>query len=192
MEAPLLPSAIHHSTSYFDYLYYTSLILLYRPSPADPCPDSACVLGCGDSSIQVIRTYDDGFIADKMKWIWISLCQIYASGLTLLWCVEQNLKALENGRKAPWTVDEKTIQYGVDAVILLLEEFEKRKNGVERLWISFQKRSRSVTQRASSSSVSGDDLHDSGDLVVWRTSQMEYFGSLINWFDSELSTAYAL
>ncbi|KAH8805427.1 fungal-specific transcription factor domain-containing protein, partial [Xylogone sp. PMI_703] len=61
VEAPLLPWAIHYSTSYFDYLYYTTLILLYKPNQLNPAPNDACIIGCGDASIQVIRTYYDAY-----------------------------------------------------------------------------------------------------------------------------------
>jgi hypothetical protein len=147
MTAPLIPSAILLSTSYYDYLYYTTLLLMYRPSPLNPTPDHKCLVGCGDSSIQVIRSYWDNYQAGKIKWIWLTLCQLYSAGITMLWCVEQNGRATHQGHPPTWDIKEEMIRYGVDAVLVLLDEFAKRRKGTDRLAAAFRTQSARAIDR---------------------------------------------
>ncbi|KAL2399057.1 Glutathione transporter 1 [Exophiala dermatitidis] len=212
IDAPVLPWAVHYSTSYFDYLYYTTLILLYRPSSANPDPDATCVVGCGDASIQVIRAFYDSYLAEKIKWIPLTLCQIYASGLTLLWCIEQVVKAsLLGHRPLPWNVQMATLQYGIDAASTLMREFESRRKGVERLAIKFQEQSARVLEKASmvlvpppDSGTGADTPMDGGegtgaalpvsfdDLSEALLDEEFQFNPLMQWFDNELGGVYGL
>lgn len=145
--APLLPSAILLSTSYYDYLYYTTLLLMYRPSPLNPTPDQQCLVGCGDSSIQVIRSYWDNYQAGKIKWIWLTLCQIYSAGITMLWCIEQNGRASHQEQPLIWDIKEDMIRFGLEAVLTLLNEFAKRRKGTDRLAAAFRIQSTRVIDR---------------------------------------------
>lgn len=141
MAAPVYPSALLYSTSYYDYLYYTTLLLMYRPSPRNPTPDVTSIVSCGDSSIQVIRSYWDSYSVGKLKWIWLTLSQVYFAGITILWCLEQNARALRESRPSPWHPDEQMMRRGIQAVVVLLEEFGKRRPGVDRLAETFRHQS---------------------------------------------------
>lgn len=141
MAAPVYPSALLYSTSYYDYLYYTTLLLMYRPSPRNPTPDVTSIVSCGDSSIQVIRSYWDSYSVGKLKWIWLTLSQVYFAGITILWCLEQNARSLRESRPAPWHPEEQMMRRGIQAVVVLLEEFGKRRPGVDRLAETFRHQS---------------------------------------------------
>ncbi|KAJ5123817.1 uncharacterized protein N7515_007642 [Penicillium bovifimosum] len=144
MNAPVYPSALLYSTSYYDYLYYTTFLLMYRPSPRNPTPDITSIISCGDSSIQVIRSYWDSYSVGKLKWIWLTLSQLYFAGITILWCLEQNARALRESQPAPWHPEEQTMRRGIQAVIVLLEEFGKRRPGMERLAETFRHQSTTI------------------------------------------------
>ncbi|KAJ5729540.1 uncharacterized protein N7483_004048 [Penicillium malachiteum] len=144
MRAPVYPSALLYSTSYYDYLYYTTILLMYRPSPRNPTPDITSIVSCGDSSIQVIRSYWDSYSVGKLKWIWLTLSQVYFAGITILWCLEQNARSLRESRPAPWTPDAQMMRRGIQAVVVLLEEFGKRRPGVDRLADTFRHQSTTV------------------------------------------------
>lgn len=144
MAAPVFPPALLYSTSYYDYLYYTTLLLMYRPSPRNPTPDPTSIVSCGDSSVQVIRSYWDSYSVGKIKWIWLTLSQVYFAGITILWCLDQNARAFREGRPPPWNPDEQTMRRGIQAVVVLLEEFGKRRPGVERLAETFRHQSSMV------------------------------------------------
>lgn len=144
MSAPVFPPALLYSTSYYDYLYYTTLLLMYRPSPRNPTPDQTSIVSCGDSSIQVIRSYWDSYSVGKLKWIWLTLSQVYFAGITILWCLEQNSRAFREGQRPLWQPDEQMMRRGIQAVIVLLEEFGKRRPGVDRLAETFRHQSSMV------------------------------------------------
>lgn len=197
--APLLPAALHYSTSYFDYLYHTALLLLYRPSPLHPTPDAPCVVACGDSSVQVVRSYWDSYALGKIKWIWLTLCQIYAAGTTMLWCIDQNVRARREGRPLVWTPPEHVVRYGVDAVVVLLEEFGKRRRGVERLASAFQQQSAAVLDMAAQEGASPPPaVDDNRDAVVDPTlpeidpQVVEQLLYSYDWFQEELAMFYTL
>ena len=97
MAAPVYPSALLYSTSYYDYLYYTTLLLMYRPVPESDA-DALSIVSCGDSSVQVIRSYWDSYSVGKLKWIWLTLSQVYFAGITILWCLEQNARSLRESQ----------------------------------------------------------------------------------------------
>ena len=147
MSAPVFPPALLYSTSYYDYLYYTTVLLMYRPSPRNPTPDEVSIVSCGDSSIQVIRSYWDSYSVNKIKWIWLTLSQVYFAGITILWCLEQNARAFRDGRSPPWKPDEQMMRRGIQAVVVLLEEFGKRRPGVDRLAETFRHQSSMVFGR---------------------------------------------
>ncbi|KAJ6030878.1 uncharacterized protein N7446_000055 [Penicillium canescens] len=144
MAAPVYPSALLYSTSYYDYLYYTTLLLMYRPSPRNPTPDALSIVSCGDSSVQVIRSYWDSYSVGKLKWIWLTLSQVYFAGITILWCLEQNARSLRESQPAPWNPDEQTMRRGIQAVVVLLEEFGKRRPGVDKLAETFRHQSTTI------------------------------------------------
>lgn len=136
-----MPGALLYSTSYFDYLYYTTLLLMYRPSDRNPTPDTTSIVSCGNSSISVIRSYWDNYSAGKLKWIWLTLSQLYFAGITILWCLEQNARAWRENLTPPWQPDEQMMRRATQAVVVLLEEFGKRRPGVDRLAETFRHQS---------------------------------------------------
>lgn len=144
MSAPVFPPALLYSTSYYDYLYYTTLLLMYRPSPRNPTPDQTSIVSCGDSSVQVIRSYWDSYSVGKIKWIWLTLSQVYFAGITILWCLEQNSRAFREALPPVWKPDEQMMRRGIQAVVVLLEEFGKRRPGVDRLAETFRHQSSMV------------------------------------------------
>ena len=104
-------------------------------------PDSTSIVGCGDASIQVIRSYWDSYSVGKIKWIWLTLSQTYFAGITILWCLNQNLRTVQAGQPTVWKADDQTIRRATQAVVVLLEEFSKRRPGVERLAETFRQQS---------------------------------------------------
>ncbi|KAF9893301.1 hypothetical protein FE257_011731 [Aspergillus nanangensis] len=136
--APVYPPALLYSTSYYDYLFATTLLLMYRPSPRNPTPDAFSIVSCGDASVQVTRSYWDSYSVGKLKWIWLTLSQIYFAGITILWCLHQNLRAIQEGQAPVWQPDDQTMRRAIQAVVVLLEEFGKRRPGVERLAETFR------------------------------------------------------
>ncbi|KAB8263326.1 guanine deaminase [Aspergillus pseudonomiae] len=136
--APVYPPALLYSTSYYDYLYATTLLLMHRPSPRNPTPDATSIVSCGDASIQVIRSYWDSYSVGKLKWIWLTLSQIYFAGITILWCLNQNFLSVRDGHPAAWQPNDQMMRRAIQAVVVVLEEFGKRRPGVERLAESFR------------------------------------------------------
>jgi hypothetical protein len=114
---------------------------MYRPSPRNPTPDALSIPSCGDSSVQVIRSYWDSYSIGKLKWIWLTLSQVYFAGITILWCLEQNARSLRESQPVPWNPDEQTMRRGIQAVVVLLEEFGKRRPGVDKLAETFRHQS---------------------------------------------------
>lgn len=114
---------------------------MYRPSPRHPTPDSTSIISCGDSSIQVIRSYWDTYSVGKLKWIWLTLSQLYFAGITILWGLEQNSRAFREGQPPLWQPDEQMMRRAIQAVIVLLEEFGSRRPGVDRLAETFRHQS---------------------------------------------------
>ncbi|KAL4961715.1 transcription factor domain-containing protein [Aspergillus stella-maris] len=139
--SPVYPPALLYSTSYFDYLHATTLLLLYRPSPRNPTPDQASIISCGNASIAVIRSYWDSYSHGKLKWIWLTLSQLYSAGITILWCLNRNLLSVNEGHGPVWEPDELTMRRAIQAVVVILEEFGKRRAGVERLAETFRSQS---------------------------------------------------
>ncbi|KAE8152881.1 hypothetical protein BDV25DRAFT_127638 [Aspergillus avenaceus] len=139
--APVYPPALLYSTSYYDYLYATTLLLMHRPSPRNPTPDATSIVSCGDASIQVIRSYWDSYSVGKLKWIWLTLSQVYFAGITILWCLNQNLLTVRDGHVAAWQPNDQMMRRAIQAVVVLLEEFGKRRPGVERLAETFRQQS---------------------------------------------------
>ncbi|PIG82232.1 C6 transcription factor [Aspergillus arachidicola] len=136
--APVYPPALLYSTSYYDYLYATTLLLMHRPSPRNPTPDATSIVSCGDASIQVIRSYWDSYSVGKLKWIWLTLSQIYFAGITILWCLNQNFLSVRDGHPAAWQPNDQMMRRAIQAVVVVLEEFGKRRPGVERLAETFR------------------------------------------------------
>ena len=77
----------------------------------------------------------------KLKWIWLTLSQVYFAGITILWCLNQNLQSVREGRVAAWKPEDQTMRRAIQAVVVLLEEFGKRRPGVERLAETFRNQS---------------------------------------------------
>ncbi|KAI9373030.1 fungal-specific transcription factor domain-containing protein [Aspergillus egyptiacus] len=136
--SPIYPPALLYSTSYFDYLHATTLLLLYRPSPRNPTPDPTSIISCGNASIAVIRSYWDSYSVGKLKWIWLTLSQIYFAGITILWCLNRNFHSVNEGRGPVWEPEEQPMRRAIQAVVVILEEFGKRRQGVEKLAETFR------------------------------------------------------
>ncbi|KAL5343555.1 fungal-specific transcription factor domain-containing protein [Aspergillus crustosus] len=139
--SPIYPPALLYSTSYYDYLHATTLLLLYRPSPRNPTPDQTSIISCGNASIAVIRSYWDSYSVGKLKWIWLTLSQLYFAGLTILWCLNRNFHSVNEGLGPVWEPDEQAMRRAIQAVVVVLEEFGKRRAGVERMAETFRNQS---------------------------------------------------
>ncbi|KAL4882581.1 fungal-specific transcription factor domain-containing protein [Aspergillus karnatakaensis] len=142
--SPIYPPALLYSTSYYDYLHATTLLLLYRPSPRNPTPDQTSIISCGNASIAVIRSYWDSYSVGKLKWIWLTLSQLYSAGITILWCLNRNIHAVNEGLDAVWEPVEQTMRRAIQAVVVILEEFGKRRAGVDRLAETFRTQSTTI------------------------------------------------
>ncbi|KAL4921464.1 fungal-specific transcription factor domain-containing protein [Aspergillus aurantiobrunneus] len=139
--SPIYPPALLYSTSYFDYLHATTLLLLYRPSPRNPTPDQTSIISCGNASIAVIRSYWSSYSVGKLKWIWLTLSQIYFAGITVLWCLNRNFLSVNEGQGPLWEPDEQEMRRAIQAVVVVLEEFGKRRAGVDKLAETFRTQS---------------------------------------------------
>ncbi|KAL4779151.1 fungal-specific transcription factor domain-containing protein [Aspergillus varians] len=139
--SPIYPPALLYSTSYFDYLHATTLLLMYRPSPRNPTPDETSINSCGNASIAVIRSYWESYSVGKLKWIWLTLSQIYFAGITILWSLNRNFHSINDGLGPVWEPDEQTMRRAIQAVVVILEEFGKRRAGVDRLAETFRSQS---------------------------------------------------
>ncbi|KAL2870691.1 putative C6 transcription factor [Aspergillus lucknowensis] len=142
--SPIYPPALLYSTSYFDYLHATTLLLLYRPSPRNPTPDPSGIISCGNASIAVIRSYWDSYSVGKLKWIWLTLSQIYFAGVTILWCLNRNFHTVNEGHGPVWEPDEPTMRRAIQAVVVILEEFGKRRARVDKLAETFREHSTTI------------------------------------------------
>ncbi|KAL3479293.1 fungal-specific transcription factor domain-containing protein [Aspergillus californicus] len=136
--SPIYPPALLYSTSYFDYLHATTLLLLYRPSPRNPTPDPTSIISCGNASVAVVRSYWDSYSVGKLKWIWLTLSQTYFAGITILWCLNRNFHSVNEGLGPVWEPEEQMMRRAIQAVVVILEEFAKRRPGVERLAETFR------------------------------------------------------
>ncbi|OKL60979.1 hypothetical protein UA08_03293 [Talaromyces atroroseus] len=143
--APVIQSCLHYSTSYYDFLYYSALLLLYRPSTLNPNPDSTCIVGCGEASILVIQSFWDNYTAGKIKWLWITLSHVFTAGVTILWCLEQDIRAVRHGMPPLWGNPQ--VYTMLDFVHTLLDEFRKKRQGADRLISQFKSQSQQVTYR---------------------------------------------
>ncbi|KAL4863568.1 fungal-specific transcription factor domain-containing protein [Aspergillus spectabilis] len=139
--SPIYPPALLYSTSYYDYLHATTLLLLYRPSPRNPTPDQTSIISCGNASIAVIRSYWDSYSVGKLKWIWLTLSQLYSAGITILWCLNRNFHSVNEGLGPIWEPDEQAMRRATQAVVVILEEFGKRRAGVDRMAETFRTQS---------------------------------------------------
>jgi hypothetical protein len=72
----------------------------------------------------------------------------------MLWCIEQNTRAVQQGHALVWDIKDDMIRYGVDAVLVLLEEFAKRHKGTDRLAAAFRKQSSRIIDRMIPSEMS--------------------------------------
>ncbi|KAL4986596.1 fungal-specific transcription factor domain-containing protein [Aspergillus falconensis] len=142
--SPVYPPALLYSTSYFDYLHATTLLLLYRPSPRNPTPDQTSIISCGNASIAVIRSYWESYCAGKLKWIWLTLSQLYFAGITILWCLNRNFHSVNEGLAPVWEPDELMMRRAIQAVVVILEAFGKRRAGVEKLAETFRAQSTTI------------------------------------------------
>ncbi|KAL4814981.1 fungal-specific transcription factor domain-containing protein [Aspergillus spinulosporus] len=142
--SPVYPPALLYSTSYFDYLHATTLLLLYRPSPRNPTPDQASIISCGNASIAVIRSYWESYCAGKLKWIWLTLSQLYFAGITILWCLNRNFHSVNEGLGPVWEPDELMMRRAIQAVVVILEAFGKRRAGVDKLAETFRAQSTTI------------------------------------------------
>ncbi|KAL3455889.1 fungal-specific transcription factor domain-containing protein [Aspergillus heterothallicus] len=142
--SPIYPPALLYSTSYYDYLHATTLLLLYRPSPRNPTPDPTSIISCGSASIAVIRSYWDSYSIGKLKWIWLTLSQLYFAGITILWCLNRKFHSVNEGLGPVWEPDEQTMRRAIQAVVVILEEFGKRRAGMERIAETFRQQSTTI------------------------------------------------
>jgi hypothetical protein len=142
--SPVYPPALLYSTSYFDYLHATTLLLLYRPSPRNPTPDQTSIISCGNASIAVIRSYWESYCAGKLKWIWLTLSQLYFAGITILWCLNRNFHSVNEGLGPVWEPDELMMRRAIQAVVVILEAFGKRRAGVDKLAETFRAQSTTI------------------------------------------------
>ncbi|KAL6230008.1 hypothetical protein BDW75DRAFT_81034 [Aspergillus navahoensis] len=142
--SPVYPPALLYSTSYFDYLHATTLLLLYRPSPRNPTPDQTSIISCGNASIAVIRSYWESYCAGKLKWIWLTLSQLYFAGITILWCLNRNFHSVNEGLGPIWEPDELMVRRAIQAVVVILEAFGKRRAGVDKLAETFRAQSTTI------------------------------------------------
>lgn len=143
--APVIQTCLHYSTAYYDFLYNSALQLLYRPSILNPNPDSNCIVQCGNASILVIQSYWENYSVGKIKWLWITLSHIFSAGVTMLWCLEQDIRAIHQGMPPFW--DNPQVYSSLEFVDTLLDEFRARHKAADRLISQFKSQSQKVTQR---------------------------------------------
>ncbi|CRG90889.1 Protein STB5 [Talaromyces islandicus] len=145
ISAPVIESCMHYSTNYYDFLYNSALSLLYRPSTLNPYPDANCLSGCGDSSVLLVQSYSRNYAAGKIKWLWITLCHVYSAGVTILWCLEQNIRSLRQGNDLVWNNPQ--AYDSLDTIQVLLDEFRQKRQGADRLTSQFKVQTQQVLNR---------------------------------------------
>jgi hypothetical protein len=188
--APVIPSALLYSTSYYDFLYYTTLLLMYRPSAQNPTPDETCIVGCGDSSVLVIQSFWDNYSAGRIKWLWLTLCHIYSAGVTILWCLEQNIRALRHGRPVLW--DNEHTNRTLEAIMILLDEFVKNRKGADRLVGQFRRQSAQVLDRMSQASMERMLPATQAMSSPMDPMSLDQLFYSYNWLGEEVASFYAL
>lgn len=103
---------------------------------------------------------------------------------------------MSEGRQPPWDVSEELVKYGIDAVIALLAEFNRRRNGVHRLAAYFKEKSRAILQRLarSSSAAARKAIREEQVLEAERSVEDEIglFDSLLEYFGDELGSCNAI
>ena len=196
MSAPFIPSSLLYSTSYYDFLYHTTMLHLYRPSSLNPTPDETCIVGCGDSSVHVIESYWENYAAGKIKWVWATLCYIYSAGVTILWCLEQNVRAIRQGRPPLW--DNPHAVQTIDATLMLLEQFASNRSGADRFVSQFRRQSAQVLERVAQvqASMEQQNCQNMTEPVITTPPMDPMFMDQIlysyNWVGQEVASFYAL
>jgi hypothetical protein len=93
----------------------------------------------------VIQSFWDNYSAGKIKWLWITLSHVFSAGVTILWCLEQDIRAVRQGIPPLWGNPQ--VYTMLDFVHTLLDEFRKKRKGADRLVSQFKNQSQQVTQR---------------------------------------------
>lgn len=201
--APVIQTCLHYSTAYYDFLYYGALLLLYRPSVLNPHPDSNCIIGCGDASILIIQSYWDSYSANKIKWLWITLCHIYSAGVTMLWCLEQDIRATRQGMSPLW--GNTRVYSSLEFVHTLLDEFCTKRKGADRLAIQFKTQSQEVTRRMAQATAELQRQQQQMESAQQQMQQLIYIPTAVDpvmmvhpmfysygWAGQEIATFYGL
>lgn len=87
--------ATFQSTEWFQIAYSHALLLLYRPSPANPVIDSSALQICADSAISLISSYSSLYAKNKITYTWIALHSLFMASITMLYtlCVSPDIRA---------------------------------------------------------------------------------------------------
>jgi hypothetical protein len=78
-------TATYQSMEWFQIAYNHALLLLYRPSPACPHPNSQALQTCADSSISLITMYLALYSKNKITYTWIALHSLFMASVTMLY-----------------------------------------------------------------------------------------------------------
>lgn len=87
--------ATFQSIDWFQIAYSHALLLLYRPSPANPVINSMALQICADSAISLISSYSSLYAKNKITYTWIALHSLFMASITMLYtlCVSQDIRA---------------------------------------------------------------------------------------------------
>ncbi|KAH8703121.1 putative C6 transcription factor [Talaromyces proteolyticus] len=195
--APIIESCVHYSTNYYDFLYNSALTLLYRPSILNPYPNHDCIVSCGNASILIIQSYSRSYSIGKIKWLWITLCHVYSAGVTILWCLEQNIRSLRQGNSVIW---DNTQGYdSLDTVQVLLDEFRQKRQGADRLISQFKAQTQQVLNRMAEVTMEQQQQHQIFDQIptnlMTPTDPMMMVNPLFynyHWLGQEVASFYGL
>lgn len=100
---PDLQSKVPHlCTSWFDLNYYTHIIMLYRPSPLSPNPESGKLKILAEASGMAIRQAINLHRQRRFAYNWLNLVAVFNSALSLMYTstghAENLCPTLDRGR----------------------------------------------------------------------------------------------
>jgi hypothetical protein len=75
------------STEWFQIAHSHALLLLYRPSPANPVIDVDALQICADSAISLISAYSSLYAKNKITYTWIALHSLFMASITMLYTI---------------------------------------------------------------------------------------------------------
>lgn len=118
---PDLQSKVPHlCTSWFDFNYYTHLIMLYRPSPLSPDLDLSRLKILAEASGMAIRQATNLHRQSRFAYNWLNLVAVFNSALSLMYT------STAHGENLSLILDHTKVIGDLGLAVELLEAFGKK------------------------------------------------------------------